>query len=106
MSRNMGSSTLPVVAGFRGVARANDTDSGAYREPFFQMPPPAGVKKFALACPGKNKGKVCWSQRVVGPHATIVALLSSGRVGVDLSPSVCRGQSSGPAPISNGLFDS
>ncbi len=34
-------------------------------------------KKFALVCPGKSKGKVFWSQREVGSHAIIIALLSS-----------------------------
>ncbi|MCP4661423.1 MAG: DUF5117 domain-containing protein [bacterium] len=41
------------------------------------MPQASGVKEFALVCPGKSKGKVCWSQRVLGFQATLIALMSS-----------------------------
>ncbi len=44
------------------------------------MPQISGFRKFALGCSGKSKDKVCWPQRLVGLHATVIALVSCPRV--------------------------
>ncbi len=67
----------PASCAARGVARANDASGEPYHQPALQVPQASGGKKFALVCPGKNKDKVSWSQRLEGLQATVFALVNS-----------------------------